>query len=29
MSAAFELHGLATDRWISPINSPGAQVVIA
>ncbi len=29
MSAAFELHGLATDRWISPINSPGAQVVTA
>ena len=29
MVAAFELHGLATDRWISPIDSPGAQVTRA
>ena len=29
MAAAFELHGLATDRWISPIDSPGAQVTRA
>jgi homoserine kinase len=29
MRAAFELHGLATDGWISPVNSPGAQVVTA
>jgi hypothetical protein len=27
MVAAFALHGLRADQWISPIESVGAQVV--
>jgi hypothetical protein len=29
MAAAFQLHGLSADRWISPIESRGAQVIEA